>query len=117
MIFGIIGSVVLVLGVAYKQDIDDYRESPAIRVIEHLKERGADVSFYDPFITEYREHGVTEKGLTELTPEIVKAADLVMVTTAHTTVDYQMVADNAQLIFDTKNAMKAIQNRDNLMVL
>ena len=111
------GAKVLVLGVAYKQDIDDYRESPAIRVIEHLKERGADVSFYDPFITEYREHGVTEKGLTELTPEIVKAADLVMVTTAHTTVDYQMVADNAQLIFDTKNAMKAIQNRDNLMVL
>ena len=111
------GSKVLVLGVAYKQDIDDYRESPAIRVIEHLKERGADVSFYDPFIAEYREHGVTEKGLTELTPEIVKAADLVMVTTAHTTVDYQMVADNAQLIFDTKNAMKAIQNRDNLMVL
>jgi len=111
------GSKVLVLGVAYKQDIDDYRESPAIRVIEHLKERGADVSFYDPFIAEYREHGVTEKGLTELTPDIVKAADLVMVTTAHTTVDYQMVADNAQLIFDTKNAMKAIQNRDNLLVL
>ena len=75
------------------------------------------MSFYDPFVAEYREHGVTEKGLTELTPEIVKAADLVMVTTAHTTVDYQMGADNAQLIFDTKNAMKAIQNRDNLMVL
>ena len=111
------GAKVLVLGVAYKQDIDDYRESPAIRVIEHLKERGAEVTYYDPFITEYREHGVTEKGLTELTPEIVKAADLVMVTTAHTTVDYQMVADNAQLIFDTKNAMKAIQNRDNLLVL
>ncbi|MBE5800855.1 MAG: nucleotide sugar dehydrogenase [Clostridiales bacterium] len=111
------GAKVLVLGVAYKQDIDDYRESPAIRVIEHLKERGAEVTYYDPFITEYREHGVTEKGLTELTPEIVKAADLVMVTTAHTTVDYQMVADNAQLIFDTKNAMKAIQNRDNLQVL
>ncbi len=111
------GAKVLVLGVAYKQDIDDYRESPAIRVIEHLKERGAEVTFYDPFITEYREHGVTEKGLTELTPDIVKAADLVMVTTAHTTVDYQMVADNAQLIFDTKNAMKAIQNRDNLQVL
>ena len=111
------GAKVLVLGVAYKQDIDDYRESPAIRVIEHLKERGAEVTYYDPFIAEYREHGVVEKGLTELTPEIVKAADLVMVTTAHTTVDYQMVADNAQLIFDTKNAMKHIQNRDNLQVL
>ena len=111
------GAKVLVLGVAYKQDIDDYRESPAIRVIEHLKERGADVSFYDPFVAEYREHGVTEKGLTELTPEIVKAADLVMVTTAHTTVDYDFVAEHADLIFDTKNAMKKVQKRENIRVL
>ncbi len=111
------GAKVLVLGVAYKQDIDDYRESPAIRVIEHLRARGAQVSFYDPFISQYKENGVIETGLAELTPEIVKAADLVMITTAHTTVDYQMVADNAQLIFDTKNAMKAILNRDNLRVL
>ena len=111
------GAKVLVLGVAYKQDIDDYRESPAIRVIEQLKLRGAEVSYYDPYIAEYREHGAVEKGLTELTAETVKAADLVMVTTAHTTVDYQMVADNAQLIFDTKNAMKHIQNRENLRVL
>ena len=111
------GAKVLVLGVAYKQDIDDYRESPAIRVIEQLKLRGAEVSYYDPYIAEYREHGAVEKGLTELTAETVKAADLVMVTTAHTTVDYQMVADNARLIFDTKNAMKHIQNRENLRVL
>ena len=111
------GAKVLVLGVAYKQDIDDYRESPAIRVIECLKKRGADVTFYDPYITEYREHGVTEKGLTELTADVLKAADLVMVTTAHTTVDYDFVAEHADLIFDTKNATKNVKKRDNIRVL
>jgi len=111
------GAKVLVLGVAYKQDIDDYRESPAIRVIEALKKRGAVVEYYDPYITEYREHGVVEKGLTELTAEKLQAADLVMVTTAHTTVDYDFVAEHADLIFDTKNAMKKVQKRENIRVL
>ncbi len=111
------GAKVLVLGVAYKQDIDDYRESPAIRVIEALKKRGAEVEYYDPYITEYREHGVVEKGLTELTAEKLADADLVMVTTAHTTVDYDFVAEHADLIFDTKNAMKKVQKRENIRVL
>ena len=111
------GAKVLVLGVAYKQDIDDYRESPAIRVIEALKKRGAEVEYYDPYITEYREHGVVEKGLTELTAEKLAEADLVMVTTAHTTVDYDFVAEHADLIFDTKNAMKKVQKRENIRVL
>ena len=111
------GAKVLVLGVAYKQDIDDYRESPAIRVIEALKRRGAEVAYYDPYITEYREHGVVEKGLTELTAEKLAEADLVMVTTAHTNVDYDFVAEHADLIFDTKNAMKKVQKRGNIRVL
>ena len=111
------GAKVLVLGVAYKQDIDDYRESPAIRVIEALKKRGAEVEYYDPYITEYREHGVVEKGLTELTAQKLEEADLVMVTTAHTNVDYDFVAEHADLIFDTKNAMKNVAKRDNIQVL
>jgi len=111
------GAKVLVLGVAYKQDIDDYRESPAIRVIDALKKRGAEVSYYDPFVEEYREGGVVEKGLPELTAEVLRAADLVMVTTAHTTVDYAFVAENAALIFDTKNAMKNVKKRENIRVL
>ena len=111
------GAKVLVLGVAYKQDIDDYRESPAIRVIEVLKQRGADVSYYDPFVAEYREHGVTEKSIPALSEEVLKAADLVMVTTAHTTVDYDFVAEHADLIFDTKNAMKNVKKRENIRVL
>lgn len=111
------GAKVLVLGVAYKQDIDDYRESPAIRVIEALKKRGAQVTYYDPYIPEYREHGTVEKGLTELTAGVLREADLVMITTAHTHVDYELVAQNASLIFDTKNVMKKIEKRDNIRVL
>lgn len=111
------GSRILVLGVAYKQDIDDYRESPAIRVIEVLKREGAEVEYYDPWVTEYKEHGQVVTGLKEISPEIVKSYDLVMVTTAHTNVDYQMVSDNAVVVFDTKNVMKQIENRDNIEVL
>ena len=111
------GAKVLVLGVAYKQDIDDYRESPAIRVIEALKKRGAVVSYYDPFVAEYRENGEVEKGIPALTEDVLKEADLVMVTTAHTTVDYDFVAEHAALIFDTKNAMKNVQKRENIRIL
>ena len=111
------GAKILVLGVAYKQDIDDYRESPAIRVVEALKKRGAVVTYYDPYVPEYRENGMMEKGLPELTAEVLKNADLVMVTTAHTTVDYDFVAEHADLIFDTKNAMKKVSKRENIRKL
>lgn len=108
---------VLVLGVAYKQDIDDYRESPAIRVIEELEKEQALVEFYDPWIPSYKEHGVTKKGLQELTPDVVKQYDIVMITAAHSNVDYKMVQENAKAIFDTKNVMKDITLRDNITVL
>ena len=111
------GAKVLVLGVAYKQDIDDYRESPALHVIECLKASGAEVTFYDPYIATYRFEGQTHSGLSELTPEMLQASDLVVITTAHTTVDYDMVAEYAPLIFDTKNAMKGVTKRENIRLL
>lgn len=111
------GAKVLVLGVAYKQDIDDYRESPAIRVIEVLEREGVEVEFYDPWISEFKEHGKITKGLKEISPESVQGYDLVMITTAHSNVDYDMVQKNAKVIFDTKNVMKNIQNRENIEVL
>ena len=111
------GAKVLVLGVAYKQDIDDYRESPALRVIEVLEREEADVSFYDPWIAEYKYKGEKHRGLTEISPEIIAGFDLVMVTAAHTNVDYEMIQKNALAIFDTKNVMKNIENRDNIEVL
>lgn len=111
------GSKVLVLGVAYKQDIDDYRESPALRVIEELEKTGASVSFYDPYIPEYKQHGIVHKGETALTAELLQHADLVVVTAAHTTVDYEFVQQHAHAIFDTKNVMKDVKERGNIEVL
>lgn len=111
------GAKVLVSGVAYKQDIDDYRESPAIKVIEELEKLGAVITFYDPFVVEYRHNGKTRKGIQTITAKEVADYDLVVITTAHTNVDYQMLADNSKMIFDTKNAMKDISNRANIEVL
>ena len=111
------GANVLVLGVAYKQDIDDYRESPAIHVIDALRGFGANVTYYDPFVPEYKHDGKVFEGLKALTVEELEQADLVMITTAHTTLNYSFIAEHAQLIFDTKNAMKDIQKRDNIRLL
>ena len=108
---------VLILGVAYKNDIDDYRESPALRVIEVLEREGAKVSFYDPWVSEYRYKGKTVAGEKELTAELLESADLVMVTAAHTNVDYDFVQQHAKAVFDTKNAMKAVKSRANIEVL
>jgi UDP-N-acetyl-D-glucosamine dehydrogenase len=108
---------ILVLGVAYKQDIDDYRESPAIRVIEELEKEQAIVDFYDPWISQYKEHGKVVTGLSAISPEIVASYDLVMITTGHSNVDYEMVQKNAKAIFDTKNVMKTLKDRENIEVL
>ena len=108
------GAKVLVLGVAYKQDIDDYRESPALKVIEVLKREGADVAYYDPWIKEYKYKGEKYAGLETLNEEHVKNADLVIITAAHTNVDYAMVKENASIILDTKNVMDQFENRDNI---
>ena len=111
------GSKVLVLGVAYKQDIDDYRESPAIPVIQILEENGAEVEFYDPYIAEYKEKGVVRKGLDHIDEKMIREYDLVMITCGHTCLDYDMIQRNAKVIFDTKNAMKDVLERRNIEVL
>ena len=111
------GSKVLVLGVAYKNDIDDYRESPAIRVIDELKKAGADVDFYDPWIAEYKDKGEIHRGIEGIDEKIIAAYDIVVITAAHSNVDYGMIQANAKAIFDTRNAMKDIKTRDNIEVL
>ena len=111
------GSKVLVLGVAYKADIDDYRESPAIDVIEILHREGASVDFFDPYIPKFRAHGKEYVGIADISPEVIANYDLVFVAAAHTNVDYDMIEQNAQAIFDSKNAMKDVKNRDKIEVL
>lgn len=111
------GSKVLVLGVAYKNDIDDYRESPAIRVIEKLKDAGAETDFYDPWISEYKENGEIFKGIDGIDEIVISSYDLVVITAAHSNIDYDMIQKNAKAIFDTRNAMKDVYARDNIEVL
>ena len=111
------GSKILVLGVAYKQDINDYRESPAIRVIEELEKYNAEVKYYDPFVLEYKNKGIIRSSESELTHKLISDADLIIVTTAHTTVDYDFVQQHSKAVFDTKNAMKAVKNRENIELL
>jgi UDP-N-acetyl-D-glucosamine dehydrogenase len=110
-------SKILILGVAYKQDIDDYRESPALKVIENFEKEGSIVDYYDPYIKEYKYKGQVKVGNPELNKDILKEADLVVVTTNHSNVDYDFVQQNAVAVFDTKNAMKKVNNRENIELL
>jgi UDP-N-acetyl-D-glucosamine dehydrogenase len=111
------GSKILMLGVAYKQDIDDYRESPALDVIAILEKQGAVVTYHDPWVAEYHHKGKVVKGEKELSANLLGEADLVIITTAHSNVDYDLVQKHAKAIFDTKNVMKDITERDNIEVL
>ena len=111
------GSKVLVLGVAYKNNIDDYRESPALNVIDILKERGAVTDFYDPWIPKYKRNGEWHEGISEINADIIKGYDLILVATAHDAYDYEMIRKNAVAIFDTRNAFKDVKERDNIFLL
>lgn len=111
------GSKVLILGVAYKQDIDDYRESPAVAVIEEFKKTGAAIEFYDPYIARYRHGGHWVEGLTAISPEILSRYDLIAITTAHSNVDYGMVAAAGVPVFDCKNVTAGFGNKENIEVL
>jgi UDP-N-acetyl-D-glucosamine dehydrogenase len=98
------GSRVLVVGVAYKPDIDDIRESPALDVMRLLEHQGADVVFHDPHIASFREDGHTVSGIA-LTAAELSRADAVVIVTDHHSINYQMLMDNAGLIVDSRNAM------------
>ncbi|RMF72373.1 MAG: nucleotide sugar dehydrogenase [Acidobacteria bacterium] len=101
------GSRILALGVAYKRDCADTRESPAIDVMTLLAERGARLSWYDPHVSEFSLDGTPVERV-PLTAESVAAHDVVLILTDHSGVDYRLVVDNAQLVFDTRNATKQL---------
>ncbi|MGI8620121.1 MAG: nucleotide sugar dehydrogenase [Gemmatimonadaceae bacterium] len=96
------GSRILVLGVAYKRDIDDVRESPALDVMRLLELDGADVVFHDPYVPAIREDGHVRMGV-DLTDKELERADAVVIITDHSSVDYQRVLDLAAVIVDTRN--------------
>ncbi len=111
------GSKILALGAAYKQEVADCRESPAIRVMELLRAQGASLTFYDPYVRQYAWQGKIRRGSGRLSAGAVARADLVLILTAHRAVDYQLVQKRARRILDTKNAMKGIEPRDNITLL
>ena len=101
------GAKVLLVGVAYKRNIDDLRESPALKVAHLLQGSGAVLSYHDPQIPTVRSEGFDMDSL-PLTPETLAEADLVIITTAHTAVDYETLVRHARLVFDTRNATAGI---------
>jgi UDP-N-acetyl-D-glucosamine dehydrogenase len=101
------GSRLLVLGVAYKPDIDDIRESPSLDVIGLLKQKGATVSYHDPYISDLRHEGLDMESVKDLMAE-VRAADGVVIVTNHNSYDYPLILQEARLVIDTRNALGAL---------
>src|SRR5262245_8241509 len=105
------GARILLLGVAYKKDIDDVRESPALSIIDRLRSKGCEVMYHDPFVSEVRFDDTHATGdgdplsSVELTDQEIKAADCVVIITDHSKIDYRRVIELAPLVVDTRNAL------------
>jgi UDP-N-acetyl-D-glucosamine dehydrogenase len=100
------GSKILVLGIAYKKDIDDLRESPALDVIELLQQKGANVSYHDPYCPTVK---IGDHEMKSVAFDKLDGYDAIIVVTDHSSVDYKQVAAKAKLVIDTRNAMKNVK--------
>ncbi len=98
------GSEILMMGLAYKKDIDDIRESPAIKIIDLLEHKGAKLSYHDPFVNTFRK----SKSI-DLIANNIKKYDVVVITTDHSKIDYELIGKYANLIVDTRNVMSLIK--------
>lgn len=111
------GSKILMLGVAYKPNVDDPRESPAFAIMQLLEPLGADIQYNDPYIPKLpsmRSFEFSQKESIELTAESLADADAVLIVTNHKDYDWEFIASHAKLVIDTRNAMSGIENRDNI---
>jgi UDP-N-acetyl-D-glucosamine dehydrogenase len=114
------GSRILVLGVAYKKDVDDLRESPTLKIMQLLMERGAHVEYNDPYFTQLhkmRHYDYSQMRSVELTPSNLAAFDCVVIATDHSSYDYQAIVEAAPLVVDTRNATRRITRNRNKIVL
>ncbi len=109
------GSRLLILGLAYKKDIDDVRESPALDVLRLLENRGAAVDYYDPYVADIHWNGDTRASLESLDAQTIAKYDAVLILTAHTAVDYKLIAAKAKLVVDARNAIA--KSGDNIIKL
>jgi len=103
------GSTILVLGVAYKKDIDDMRESPALKVISLLEKEGSHVIYNDPYIPTFTLAGKVYNSV-PVTAELLSGVDLVVITTDHSSYDYDLIVERASYVFDTRNATREIEH-------
>ena len=103
------GAKILILGVSYKKDVDDQRESPSLKIISLLQEKGAKISYNDPYVPESKGHrdypGLNLKSQ-PLAEKVLKKADAVIIATDHSVYDYEWIVRNAALVIDTRNAVK-----------
>jgi UDP-N-acetyl-D-glucosamine dehydrogenase len=113
-------SPILVIGLSYKKDIDDIRESPSLELLELLKEAGASAAYHDPYVP-HMKNTRKYKGLgglqsVALTPQEIREYDGVIISTDHSSIDYEELVENAQLVIDTRNATKNVANgRQNIV--
>ncbi len=110
------GSRVLVVGLAYKKDVDDTRESPAFEILEELHKQGASLQYHDPFVPNFSYNSMHLRSV-PLTKSIVKGADLVLIVTNHSQIDYKFLVKEAKLIFDTRNALKGFPRQSKIIKL
>jgi len=111
------GSRILVLGAAYKRDVDDHRESPSIVIIEKLEEKGALVNYNDPYIPRFvkqRQHDIDLESV-ELSEKVLADQDAVLIATDHTSYDYDWIVEHARMVLDTRNATRNVKkNREKI---
>lgn len=110
------GASVLVVGVAYKKDVKDLRESPALEVIHYLQKKGAVVSYYDPILPYLKMDGINLKSV-KFSKDIFKKADCVAIVTDHSNVDYDFILKNSSLVVDTRNTLKYVKDRKKIVRL
>jgi UDP-N-acetyl-D-glucosamine dehydrogenase len=109
---------VLILGVAFKKDVDDLRHSPALKVAELLIKEGINnIAYYDPYIPEIKIDSKTIKTQKSISPLVLQIFDVVVITTDHSVFDFESIAKNSKVVIDTRNACKKIKNRENIILL
>ncbi|MFD1446646.1 nucleotide sugar dehydrogenase [Oceanobacillus profundus] len=106
------GSNILVLGVAYKKDIDDYRESPVLPILEKLEDAGANWTVVDPYVKEFKHRKETKKPINKFTIEMLDSADMVLIATNHSGYDYEEILVHSKVVFDTRNSYNKNVNNE-----
>jgi UDP-N-acetyl-D-glucosamine dehydrogenase len=113
------GSKILLLGVAYKKDVDDLRESPSLKLLELLTARGANLDYNDPYfpsLFKMRHYDYSQMKSVDLSPERLASYDCLLIATDHTSYDYEAIVRHSKLVVDTRNATRHVKlNRDRIV--